>query len=280
MHCLLPLPIRQHSKPHLALGGVKNVSLNLTISNAGDDAYDTNIYFNFSREVFYINFWQKVRRSSSVCCLFTRVHVFISTEQMWIRHRESNDTECQILHECQPNAISTDFHYIFNKTVYFKRLIIRQAYSLNKCSVQKHRPARRQFNLKLRLSPADERMRSSRAPQQLPRLIGRLLGGRPVTRSSVSFKADTPCQQHMSFTHENKSECTCFMFPQALLMYRSKHIIHVRKKIPHTRLNTATFNRVNTGMWSADYDWPSWRYRSGLALPDPQKKMISAFCHC
>uniref|UniRef100_A0A8C1JH32 Integrin, alpha 9 n=1 Tax=Cyprinus carpio TaxID=7962 RepID=A0A8C1JH32_CYPCA len=35
---------------HLALGGVKNVSLNLTISNAGDDAYDTNIYFNFSRE--------------------------------------------------------------------------------------------------------------------------------------------------------------------------------------------------------------------------------------
>ncbi|KAG7230127.1 hypothetical protein INR49_009847, partial [Caranx melampygus] len=48
-----------HSKPHLALGGVKNVSLNLTISNAGDDAYDTNIYFNFSREVFYINFWQK-----------------------------------------------------------------------------------------------------------------------------------------------------------------------------------------------------------------------------
>uniref|UniRef100_A0A8C4EJL4 Integrin, alpha 9 n=1 Tax=Dicentrarchus labrax TaxID=13489 RepID=A0A8C4EJL4_DICLA len=49
-----------YSKPHLALGGVKNVSLNLTISNAGDDAYDTNIYFNFSREVFYINFWQKV----------------------------------------------------------------------------------------------------------------------------------------------------------------------------------------------------------------------------
>ncbi|KAF3708352.1 Integrin alpha-9 Integrin alpha-RLC Precursor [Channa argus] len=48
-----------HVKPHLALGGVKNVSLNLTISNAGDDAYDTNIYFNFTREVFYINFWQK-----------------------------------------------------------------------------------------------------------------------------------------------------------------------------------------------------------------------------
>uniref|UniRef100_A0A3Q3IQ87 Integrin alpha-2 domain-containing protein n=1 Tax=Monopterus albus TaxID=43700 RepID=A0A3Q3IQ87_MONAL len=48
-----------HIKPHLALGGVKNVSLNLTISNDGDDAYDTNIYFNFSREVFYINFWQK-----------------------------------------------------------------------------------------------------------------------------------------------------------------------------------------------------------------------------
>lgn len=57
---LLPVSIRRFSKPHLALGGVKNVSLNLTISNTGDDAYDTNIYFNFSREVFYINFWQKV----------------------------------------------------------------------------------------------------------------------------------------------------------------------------------------------------------------------------
>uniref|UniRef100_A0A665WQD2 Uncharacterized protein n=1 Tax=Echeneis naucrates TaxID=173247 RepID=A0A665WQD2_ECHNA len=51
--------------PHLALGGVKNVFLNLTISNAGDDAYDTNIYFNFSREVFYINFWQKEEKGIS-----------------------------------------------------------------------------------------------------------------------------------------------------------------------------------------------------------------------
>uniref|UniRef100_A0A3Q2QD12 Integrin, alpha 9 n=1 Tax=Fundulus heteroclitus TaxID=8078 RepID=A0A3Q2QD12_FUNHE len=56
--------LRLHGKlllsgPHLALGGVRNVSLNVTISNTGDDAYDTNIYFNFSREVFYINFWQK-----------------------------------------------------------------------------------------------------------------------------------------------------------------------------------------------------------------------------
>lgn len=54
-----------HSRPHLALGGVKNVSLNLTIANAGDDAYDTNIYFNFSREVFYINFWQKEEKGIS-----------------------------------------------------------------------------------------------------------------------------------------------------------------------------------------------------------------------
>ncbi|TWW78729.1 Integrin alpha-9 [Takifugu flavidus] len=54
-----------YTKPHLALGGVKNVSLNLTISNTGDDAYDTNIYFNFSREVFYINFWQKEEKGIS-----------------------------------------------------------------------------------------------------------------------------------------------------------------------------------------------------------------------
>ncbi|KAG7275652.1 hypothetical protein CRUP_009618, partial [Coryphaenoides rupestris] len=58
-NCLL------YSKPHLALGGVKNISLNLTISNTGDDAYDTNIYFNFSREVFYINVWQKEEKGIS-----------------------------------------------------------------------------------------------------------------------------------------------------------------------------------------------------------------------
>lgn len=57
-----------HSRPHLALGGVRNVSLNLTISNAGDDAYDTNIYLNFSREVFYINYWQKEEKGIS-CAL-------------------------------------------------------------------------------------------------------------------------------------------------------------------------------------------------------------------
>ncbi|XP_062318876.1 integrin alpha-9 [Osmerus eperlanus] len=54
-----------HSKPYLALGGVRNVSLNLTISNAGDDAYDTNIYLNFSSEVFYINYWQKEEKGIS-----------------------------------------------------------------------------------------------------------------------------------------------------------------------------------------------------------------------
>uniref|UniRef100_A0A8C7VZH2 Integrin, alpha 9 n=1 Tax=Oncorhynchus mykiss TaxID=8022 RepID=A0A8C7VZH2_ONCMY len=54
-----------HVHPHLALGGVRNVSLNVTISNAGDDAYDTNIYFNFSREVFYINYWQREEKGIS-----------------------------------------------------------------------------------------------------------------------------------------------------------------------------------------------------------------------
>ncbi|XP_052006610.1 integrin alpha-9-like [Xyrauchen texanus] len=52
-------------RPHLALGGVKNISLYLTISNTGDDAYDTNIYLNFSREVHYINFLQKEEKGIS-----------------------------------------------------------------------------------------------------------------------------------------------------------------------------------------------------------------------
>lgn len=46
--------------PYLALGAVKNVSLNISISNLGDDAYDTNVSFNFSRELFFIKMWQKV----------------------------------------------------------------------------------------------------------------------------------------------------------------------------------------------------------------------------
>ncbi|KAL2082996.1 hypothetical protein ACEWY4_020769 [Coilia grayii] len=58
-------PPRAHVRPHLALGGVRNVSLNLTISNAGDDAYDTNIFLNFSREVHYINFWQREEKGIS-----------------------------------------------------------------------------------------------------------------------------------------------------------------------------------------------------------------------
>ncbi|KAM6451113.1 integrin alpha-9 [Liasis olivaceus] len=45
--------------PYLALGAVKNISLNITISNIGDDAYDTNIAFNFSKELFFIKMWQK-----------------------------------------------------------------------------------------------------------------------------------------------------------------------------------------------------------------------------
>ncbi|ROI46698.1 Integrin alpha-9 [Anabarilius grahami] len=56
---------------HLALGGVRNVSLNLTISNAGDDAYDTNIYFNFSREVHYINFLQ--REEKGISCMLVEL---------------------------------------------------------------------------------------------------------------------------------------------------------------------------------------------------------------
>ncbi|TTI76914.1 Integrin alpha-9 [Bagarius yarrelli] len=54
-----------HIRPHLALGGVKNVSLNITVLNAGDDAYDTNIYLNFSREVHYINFLQREEKGIS-----------------------------------------------------------------------------------------------------------------------------------------------------------------------------------------------------------------------
>ncbi|XP_042716262.1 integrin alpha-9 isoform X4 [Chrysemys picta bellii] len=53
--------------PYLALGAVKNISLNISISNIGDDAYDTNVFFNFSRELFFIKMWQKVAQEKGNC---------------------------------------------------------------------------------------------------------------------------------------------------------------------------------------------------------------------
>ncbi|XP_041324104.1 integrin alpha-9-like, partial [Pyrgilauda ruficollis] len=44
---------------YLALGAVRNISLNIFVSNTGDDAYDTNVFFNFSGELFFIKMWQK-----------------------------------------------------------------------------------------------------------------------------------------------------------------------------------------------------------------------------
>ncbi|XP_041104181.1 integrin alpha-9-like [Polyodon spathula] len=52
-------------RPYLALGAVKNISLNVSMSNAGDDAYDTNVYFNFSRELYFIKMWQKEEKGIS-----------------------------------------------------------------------------------------------------------------------------------------------------------------------------------------------------------------------
>ena len=49
---------------YLALGAVRNISLNISISNIGDDAYDTNVFFNFSGELFFIKMWQKVRKAN------------------------------------------------------------------------------------------------------------------------------------------------------------------------------------------------------------------------
>ncbi|RMC05554.1 hypothetical protein DUI87_18750 [Hirundo rustica rustica] len=45
---------------YLALGAVRNISLKIFISNIGDDAYDTNVFFNFSGELFFIKMWQKL----------------------------------------------------------------------------------------------------------------------------------------------------------------------------------------------------------------------------
>uniref|UniRef100_A0A8C5N2V5 Integrin alpha-9 n=1 Tax=Leptobrachium leishanense TaxID=445787 RepID=A0A8C5N2V5_9ANUR len=50
---------------YLALGAVKNISLNISLTNNGDDAYDTNVFFNYSRELFFIKMWQEEEQGIS-----------------------------------------------------------------------------------------------------------------------------------------------------------------------------------------------------------------------
>ncbi|XP_063778643.1 integrin alpha-9 [Pseudophryne corroboree] len=50
---------------YLALGAVKNISLNISISNRGDDAFDTNVFFNFSKELYFIKMWQEEEQGIS-----------------------------------------------------------------------------------------------------------------------------------------------------------------------------------------------------------------------
>ncbi|XP_043920945.1 integrin alpha-9 isoform X2 [Protopterus annectens] len=50
---------------YLALGEVKNVSLNIIISNLGDDAYDASVSFNFSKQLFFIKVWQNEEKGIS-----------------------------------------------------------------------------------------------------------------------------------------------------------------------------------------------------------------------
>lgn len=186
-HIVEIVPIRLYVKPHLALGGVKNISLNLTISNVGDDAYDTNIYFNFSREVFYINFWQKVCCESwNICiCLFSLAQCvyfwhlidccFAAVKYKW--SRSWNDTQNHIF--CiriiwMSLICHWDVHCL--KDSLFKKTDYMSGAQSKQRSIQKDRPAREQINLKLCLScvgcPADERIKNIGDEQQLSRLRG------------------------------------------------------------------------------------------------------------
>uniref|UniRef100_A0A667XB95 Integrin, alpha 9 n=1 Tax=Myripristis murdjan TaxID=586833 RepID=A0A667XB95_9TELE len=115
-----------YSKPHLALGGVKNVSLNLTISNAGDDAYDTNIYFNFSREVFYINFWQKYH--FAVIFDTSRLSGENDTLQFLIQAKSVNTLFglAVISHKCcclRPHSVVTPTSFVYGNSIDASRFV-------------------------------------------------------------------------------------------------------------------------------------------------------------
>ncbi|KAJ1199757.1 hypothetical protein NDU88_003590 [Pleurodeles waltl] len=52
-------------RSYLALGAVENISVNISVCNLGDDAYDTNVAFNFSSELFFIKMWQREEKGTS-----------------------------------------------------------------------------------------------------------------------------------------------------------------------------------------------------------------------
>uniref|UniRef100_A0A5F8G4M4 Integrin subunit alpha 9 n=1 Tax=Monodelphis domestica TaxID=13616 RepID=A0A5F8G4M4_MONDO len=77
--------------PYLALGAVKNLSLNISISNLGDDAYDANVSFNVSRELFFINMWQKVRMQTQPGALLESDFLKCSVGFPFMRSKTKHD---------------------------------------------------------------------------------------------------------------------------------------------------------------------------------------------
>ncbi|XP_044149240.1 integrin alpha-9 isoform X2 [Bufo gargarizans] len=75
---------------YLALGAVKNISLNISISNKGDDAYDTNVFFNFSRELYFIKMWQEEEQGIS-CELLEDDYLKCSVGFPFMRSRSKYD---------------------------------------------------------------------------------------------------------------------------------------------------------------------------------------------
>ncbi|XP_018427546.1 PREDICTED: integrin alpha-9-like [Nanorana parkeri] len=75
---------------YLALGAVKNISLNITISNKGDDAYDTNVFFNFSKELYFIKMWQEEEQGIA-CELLDEDYLKCSVGFPFMRSRTKYD---------------------------------------------------------------------------------------------------------------------------------------------------------------------------------------------
>ncbi|CAN2391175.1 integrin, partial [Pristimantis euphronides] len=75
---------------YLALGAVKNISLNISISNKGDDAYDTNVFFNFSRKLYFIKMWREEEHGVS-CELLDDDYLKCSVGFPFMRSRSKYD---------------------------------------------------------------------------------------------------------------------------------------------------------------------------------------------
>ena len=48
-------------RPYLVIGAARSASLNISVLNRGDDAYDTHLFISFPKELYFVKVQQVMR---------------------------------------------------------------------------------------------------------------------------------------------------------------------------------------------------------------------------